>query len=38
MKEEKRCPWCLSSPGMIRYHDEEWGRANATMTGHCLSF
>ncbi len=25
MKEEKRCPWCLSSPGMIRYHDEEWG-------------
>ncbi len=25
MKEEKRCPWCLSSPEMLRYHDEEWG-------------
>lgn len=20
-----RCPWCLSSDLMIRYHDEEWG-------------
>lgn len=20
-----RCPWCLSSPLMIQYHDEEWG-------------
>ena len=25
MNEEKRCPWCLSSPEMLRYHDEEWG-------------
>lgn len=25
MKEEKRCPWCLSSPEMLFYHDEEWG-------------
>jgi DNA-3-methyladenine glycosylase I len=26
MKTEKtRCPWCLSSPLMIAYHDEEWG-------------
>ncbi len=22
---KKRCPWCLSSDLMIRYHDEEWG-------------
>ncbi len=21
----ERCPWCLSSEKMIRYHDEEWG-------------
>ena len=20
-----RCPWCLSSELMIKYHDEEWG-------------
>lgn len=20
------CPWCLSTPEYIRYHDEEWGR------------
>src|ERR1700733_8166011 len=20
-----RCPWCLSSERMIKYHDEEWG-------------
>lgn len=26
MPEEKRCPWCLSTPEYIRYHDEEWGR------------
>lgn len=25
MNEEKRCPWCLSSLEMLRYHDEEWG-------------
>ena len=24
-KELIRCPWCLSSPLMIEYHDEEWG-------------
>ncbi len=24
-KEKIRCPWCLSSPLMIIYHDEEWG-------------
>lgn len=24
-KEVIRCPWCLSSPLMIAYHDEEWG-------------
>jgi DNA-3-methyladenine glycosylase I len=24
-KELKRCPWCLSSPLMIEYHDIEWG-------------
>ncbi len=23
---ERRCPWCLSSPEYIRYHDREWGR------------
>jgi len=23
---ETRCPWCLSTPEYIRYHDEEWGR------------
>ena len=25
-KGEKRCPWCLGSPGYIAYHDLEWGR------------
>lgn len=25
-KEPPRCPWCLSSPEMIKYHDQEWGR------------
>jgi DNA-3-methyladenine glycosylase I len=26
MKKEKiRCPWCLSTPLMMQYHDEEWG-------------
>ena len=24
-KEIVRCPWCLSSATMIKYHDEEWG-------------
>jgi DNA-3-methyladenine glycosylase I len=24
-KEKVRCAWCLSSPGMIAYHDREWG-------------
>jgi DNA-3-methyladenine glycosylase I len=24
-KEKERCPWCLSSPLMMEYHDEEWG-------------
>lgn len=23
--KKKRCPWCLSSDLMIKYHDEEWG-------------
>jgi DNA-3-methyladenine glycosylase I len=23
--DRKRCPWCLSSPEYVRYHDEEWG-------------
>ena len=23
--EPRRCPWCLGSEQMIRYHDEEWG-------------
>lgn len=22
---EERCSWCLSHPGYIKYHDEEWG-------------
>lgn len=26
MKEKPRCPWCLSDPIYIKYHDEEWGR------------
>ena len=21
----ERCPWCLGTEKMIRYHDEEWG-------------
>lgn len=25
-KEPTRCPWCLSSPEMMKYHDQEWGR------------
>lgn len=25
MKEPTRCAWCLASPLMMRYHDEEWG-------------
>jgi DNA-3-methyladenine glycosylase I len=23
--EKQRCPWCLSHPLYVRYHDEEWG-------------
>ncbi|WP_263322276.1 DNA-3-methyladenine glycosylase I [Endozoicomonas sp. Mp262] len=23
---DTRCPWCLSDPLYIRYHDEEWGK------------
>lgn len=23
--EQCRCPWCLGTEKMIRYHDEEWG-------------
>ncbi len=26
IKEPTRCPWCLSSPEMTKYHDQEWGR------------
>jgi len=22
---DRRCPWCLSTPGYQRYHDTEWG-------------
>ena len=25
MAEKNRCPWCLTDPLYIRYHDEEWG-------------
>jgi DNA-3-methyladenine glycosylase I len=25
MPEKFRCPWSVSNPMMIRYHDEEWG-------------
>ncbi len=25
MEQKSRCPWCLSSELMIKYHDEEWG-------------
>lgn len=25
MTQPERCPWCLSEPLYIRYHDEEWG-------------
>jgi DNA-3-methyladenine glycosylase I len=25
MTEKQRCPWALSSPLAMRYHDEEWG-------------
>ncbi|MGO3345028.1 MAG: DNA-3-methyladenine glycosylase I [Marinomonas sp.] len=24
--ETGRCPWCLSSPEYIKYHDSEWGK------------
>jgi len=24
-KELKRCPWCLSDPIYLKYHDTEWG-------------
>jgi hypothetical protein len=24
-KSPNRCPWCLSHPLMIAYHDTEWG-------------
>jgi DNA-3-methyladenine glycosylase I len=26
MAEKIRCAWCLGSPEMVRYHDDEWGR------------
>ena len=25
MKPKTRCPWCLSDPLYVRYHDREWG-------------
>ncbi len=25
MKSKQRCPWCLSDPLYIKYHDMEWG-------------
>ena len=24
--KDKRCPWCLGSPGYVAYHDAEWGK------------
>ncbi|GHV88137.1 DNA-3-methyladenine glycosylase [Spirochaetia bacterium] len=26
MEEQTRCPWCLSDPIYMKYHDKEWGR------------
>jgi DNA-3-methyladenine glycosylase I len=26
MTESHRCPWCLSAPDYIAYHDQVWGR------------
>lgn len=28
-----RCPWSLTSPDYLRYHDEEWGKPVRTDTG-----
>jgi DNA-3-methyladenine glycosylase I len=27
---KRRCPWALSTPDYVSYHDEEWGRRLAT--------
>src|SRR4051812_11536426 len=24
-RQDERCPWCLSDPLYVSYHDEEWG-------------
>jgi DNA-3-methyladenine glycosylase I len=28
-----RCPWALSAPEYVAYHDEEWGRPASTVQG-----
>ncbi len=28
-----RCPWALSTPDYLAYHDQEWGRPIATING-----
>src|SRR6187200_3540592 len=28
-----RCPWALSAPEYLAYHDDEWGRAVTTVQG-----
>jgi DNA-3-methyladenine glycosylase I len=28
-----RCPWALSAPEYLAYHDEEWGRPVASVQG-----
>ena len=28
-----RCPWALSAPEYVAYHDDEWGRPVSTVQG-----